>query len=419
MNLQIRTQTMTTVLVTLFILMGCVRTDEIKPPDLQTETNSIKVRITQEETSTRSGIDPQTHVSGSDPQSLSNGFLYFTDSNGNILLYRKIDKDAQTSSGNVISLNELKSTGVTIEGASGASRYCYVFMNLPASAAFSDTEMAKITGSVSTIENLILDTKHLYDPVNGGIRKIPLQGKGAINTLSNPSKVLETNVNVGAVASRIEIFKLSTIPSVYVLTTDGRPYEITSFKIAGIFVNRFFATSQLGRGASASSLVRIGDDKATYTSLDSTNSPYSTYNELYTYEPTGIPHNRTDAPNEYTPLKQTTEDVWAFNVFPNDTTGINTTDYVPHIVIWLSELTYRPTGDTGEGSTITDQFVTVSGFLVNNTELSYIHRGWVYNFANIQFSMDAVSPVPEAKLVRAKATVTLIPWLTQDVEPKL
>jgi hypothetical protein len=417
---QIKAKAMTTVLMTTFILIGCVHTDEMKPSDLQSETNCVKVRITQEDISTRAGIDPQTHVSSSDPLFLSNGFLYFTDSNGNILLFRKIDKDAQTSSGNIISLTELKSTGVIIENVSGASKNCYVFMNLPATAAFDDTKMTKMTGSISSIENLVLSTKDLYDPT-GGIRRVPLQGKGAITSVSNMNYGLEAKVDLAAVGSRLEISKLSTVPSESVKTEDGTPYEITSYKVAGIFVNRFFATSQLGGAAIANSFIRIGDNKANFTNIEETDSPYTAYNELYTYSPSGIPHNGTDAPNVYTPLRKTTEDVWAFNVFPNDTPGINTAAYVPHIIIWLAELTCRPVGNTeAEAETmLTDQFVTVSGYLANNTELTYLQRGWVYNFANVQFSMDVVSPLPETNVIHAKATVTLVPWIIQEVEPKL
>jgi hypothetical protein len=362
--------------------------------------------------STRSGAEPQKRISGQSA-AVSNGYLYLTGMNGNILAYRKIDKNADTSEGSIISLKQLQSTGVIIADTPSDAVFCYVYLNLP--ARLGDSQMAKSSGSISAIENLLINTGDIYD-AQDGIGKVPLRGVEALKPASNVLYSSEANVIMTLLAARIEIAKISSVPSKTLLTYDEMPYEITSFKVAGIFINNFFRNSNLSGLPSA---LLLHKDETAFIGTEVPNSPYKDYTEMFTYSHllSGIAHNSADAPNVWTP--PVGNDVWAYNVFPNDTADLKTTAYLPQIVIRFAELTYRPMGNTGAGTTINDGFITISGFSSKGTELQFLQKGWVYSFSDVAFSLDNVSNRPDASYININVTLSPIDWYVEDISPEL
>ena len=139
--------------------------------------------------------------------------------------------------------------------------------------------------------------------------------------------------------------------------------------MAGIFINNFFGNSRLN--GLPSELI-LHNEEGDFIGTEAPNSPYKYYTEMFTYSDltSGLPHNSADAPNICTPPSG--KDVWAYNVFPNDTADLKTSAYLPRIIIRFSELTYRPEGDNGKGTTINDCFITISGFSSKGRELQFL-----------------------------------------------
>ena len=140
---------------------------------------------------------------------------------------------------------------------------------------------------------------------------------------------------------------------------------------------------------------------------------------MFTYSnlSSGIAHNSADAPNVWTPPAG--KDVWAYNVFPNDTADLNTQAYLPRIIIRFSELTYRPAGNTGAGTTRNDGFITIRGFSSKGTELQFLQKGWVYSFSDVAFSLDNVSNRPDDSYIYINVTASPIDWYVEDISPEL
>ncbi|MDR2496069.1 MAG: hypothetical protein LBD21_02970 [Tannerellaceae bacterium] len=405
------TKGMSELLITWIMLSGCVHNSTVSPPTPTDEATGVMIKLLRI-ASTRSGAEPQKRISGQSA-AVSNGYLYLTGMSGNILAYRKIDKDAETSDGSTISLEELQSTGVVLADTPSDAVYCYVYLNLP--AGMGDSRMAKSSGSISAIENLLFTTEDIYDAADA-IGKVPLRGVAALKPASSVLYRSEANVMMTLLAARIEIAKISSVLSKKLLTYDDEPYEITSFKVAGIFINNFFHNSNLSGLPSDLILHR---DETAFIGTEVPNSPYKDYTEMFTYShlPSGIAHNSADAPNEWTPPAGS--DVWAYNVFPNDTADLRTPAYLPHIIIRFSELTYRPAGDTGAGTTINDGFITVSGFSSKGTELQFLKKGWVYSFSDVAFSLDNVSNRPDESYININVSLSPIDWYVEDISPEL
>jgi hypothetical protein len=395
-------------LATFIILMGCTSEEKLTPDTRYTETvNKVKVKLGKAVTRADTGVAPTQPVLDGVALNPESGYLYFTDSDGNITLWRQILTDGMTS-GNIIKLSDLE-TGVVISDVSSASTTCYVFMNLPDDIEEGDLALNP-EANISAVIGLSLSVDSLADAA-GGVANVPLRGKGAITPVTGDSGYqLEATVFIYAVASRIEIVKLSGEASTNVKTNDSKPFLIESFKVAGIFVNNYFATSPLGGLITAGSL-EYNDAIADYnpgggTFKYGTAAPY-----LYTYyDPVveGSPATSYGPPDNK---------VWAYNVFPNDTIGINTPEFLPHIIIKLAEVVYYPEGQGGDVHTLTNQFITVSGYIDNNTKLDYLEKGYIYSFEDIAFSLDILSPVPEAKLVNAHVQIVAIPWRKKVVTP--
>jgi hypothetical protein len=396
------------------ILTECVHLSETL--NVKTgEKLSLKVTILKDGAS-RSGIDPQERVENGTATVLSNGYLYLTDANGSILLSKKIDKNAAYSEGNIISLEQLQTVGAIINDTPENAIYCYVALNLPVTD-FDDSKMFLSSGNISSVEQMAVGTNSLYDE-NGGINNVPLWGKSSLVQSSNPNYGAEATVNMRMIASRIEISRIGTVQSHDILDENGRPYEISSFRIAGIFINNFFSKSQITGLVTPNSKVFNTDKSVFIGTEDAPNTPYSRYTELFSYSssPSGLPHNSSDAPNVLTPALPG-QSAWAYNIFPNDTSGMSTKDNIPHIIIRFSQITYRPVGSTGQGVTLNDQFVTVAGFLAGGAELQYLKKGRVYTFSNLSFSLDVISPYPETKMATIDVDVSVIPWIVEPIAP--
>lgn len=401
---------MSEVLFTWIMLSGCVQNNTLSPPARNDEAIGVMVKLLRI-TSTRSGAEPQKRINGQ-TAIVANGYLYLTSMNGTILSYRKIDKDAETSEGSIISLKELQTTGVVIAETPSDAVYCHVYLNVP--AELNEGRMAKSSGSISSIENLLISTSDIYDE-NEGIGNVPLRGVSELKPSSNALYRAEANIVMTLLAARIEVAKITTVAS-KILSYDGKPYEITGFKMAGIFINNFFGNSRLN--GQPSTLI-FHNEEEDFIGTESPNSPYKDYMEMFIYSnlSSGLPHNSADAPNIYTPPAG--KDVWAYNVFPNDIDDLRTTAYLPRIIIRFAELTYRPLGNTGEGTTINDCFITISGFSSKGGELQFLQKGWIYYFSDVAFSLDNVSNHPDDSYININVAMLPIDWYVEDISPEL
>ncbi|MDR1918267.1 MAG: hypothetical protein LBQ65_01315 [Tannerellaceae bacterium] len=413
--------------IALLSFAACSSTEDVTDPVLSASAKTVRISIIQGDASTKalSGAAASNLVNDNEGLTISTGgHLFFVNEVGSITKYVKILVTGQNSLnlGTEVGIDALKTGGAIIEDVSSSSKRVYIYLNLPTSVTGIST--ALVNGPFSVVSDKLITASEL---AGVGVEKVPVSGSGPLTTVDNPDYGLETTVTLKAVAARIEIPKVSVIPS----PVSG--YTIASFKLAGIFINNFFHQSTLG-GLAPADLINTTDLAGTSDAIRKLYYPtdasfyFTAANhaeKLYTAD--------SDAGlGGSTLVKEAgAGKAWAYNVFPNEQAAdattylpldaVNTKAYLPHIVFHFSEVTLESAA--GAQSTLTNQFVTVNGFN-DGSSLDYLQRGYIYRFdtvaeAGLEISPDDLAPEPEQKTINAKVTAVLTPWaLVTDITPE-
>jgi hypothetical protein len=381
---------------------------------------TVKISITQEGALTKAGTPASASVVDDAPLNIKKGgHIFFVSDSNTITKYVRILPTAITSgdSETTVGFDQIDQTsggGATIKNVPSSSKKVYIYLNLPASVDRT-LSASLVNGPFTNVTNKLIRANELVDTDNNtyGVDSVAVSGSGKlVDAASGLDYSLQAeNVPLRAVASRIEIPRFS--PENPSSTSDS--VRVTAFTLAGIYINNFYSEVKLG-GLYPNDVENTGTNRDAYDSgsqdfLYTDATKYAEY--LYTADPAGLGGASTiKAPSGGT--------VWAYNVFPNDTTGVKTRDKLPHIVFHLSSVTLE-SGPTGARvvNTLDNQFVTVNGFASANDTITHLERGYVYSFGmnGVKFKPGNVSDEPETRAVSAFVEAKLIKWKKEEITP--
>ena len=347
-----------TALVAVVALAGCTKNENVA-----TEDASVFVKIS-------SGVDTKAigDAIGTKPYVFTDGYMFFV---GGGTITKRIVIGASGD----FTVAQLQS-GQTITVPSSSTEV-YVVGNIPTTGVTMPG-----AGPISAVQALLISVQSQADASVTG-DKVTLYGKGNIGSGS-------ANVTVTPITARIEIAQISAGGA------------ITSYKVAGIFVNHYYPNSKLD-GTIGGSLVNNADDVAKYVG---NGTAYPSTLPLYDYNASGLPA-MTSLVCAPTPAGK----FWYYNVMaPSDAPDAA----VPHIVIRLTDVV------AGGYNYPNPQFITIKAFKDgSNTALTKLTAGHAYKLLNVPFTESDLTDKPETATIDVSVSITINNWITDTVTPVL
>ncbi len=314
----------------------------------------------------------------------SDGELYFVNGSGSIIASYSLSSSA--TAGNNISLSDIQ-TGTTINNLPGSVVAVHVVGNRPAEVSYPT-----LLTNISQVENTILEAATQSD-----ISQVSLYGHSALVPPATQGENYTCNVNLNPIVARLELADMKATGS------------IASFKVEGIFIDKFYTQSTVGGNPSLDYLRYIGADNNAFMAGT---AQYPAALSGITYD--GYPAPLESSGNPALAKPVTDGDVWAYNLFAPVSSG--TVDNVPRIIIRLSDI------QTNNGTTISGtQYLTIKGLRENGTLLTGIQAGKIYKIGTGVFSFDEtnLTTTPNLNTIDVEVKVTLATWSIVDVTPDI
>ncbi|MDR1918127.1 MAG: hypothetical protein LBQ65_00595 [Tannerellaceae bacterium] len=290
----------------------------------------------------------------------------------------------------------------------------------------------------SNVGSKLLSVDELADPQTFGVEKVPVSGSGELIEEEYYSEQYDYTANVvlQSMASRVEIQSIK-------LVAKNAETEIKSYELEAILINNFYAEANLD-GAYTTELTNYGTNMHAYEEHHAQFNYKATHKSKYLFASGGLNGSNQPQPlggdgTAFIKYPDPSEGlnpedhtkVWGYNIFPNDLPGINTREYLPHIVIHLLNVTYDFDGSGTEyaDETVNAQtdgaelWLTVRGYQDNAGKVQTFDRGIAYLIGGadgFEVNLEDFGLFPETPSnedITVKVTATAIPWTTTVVEP--
>lgn len=316
--------------------------------------------------SLKMSVEPFTYSEGQSqttvPVDFNSGHLYLTNSEGAILKYFTITP-SETSATN-INLGALTGTGATIADLPEAITDVYVVGN---------STVYNKAGPINSVKNQRISATSQKDIAN-----LNLYGAAKFDKVSGSTYT--ASVVLAPTVARIELneIKASGI--------------ITSFEVAGVFVDNFYSEATIEGKTNETKLIKNGDSATTFSD-NSFEYPKTLKGSIYNwYSPALASVSKVVKPED--------GGTWGYHVF-SDTISI------PRIIIRLKNVKTIP----GSGVTYNgDQFVTLNGLKIEGVSSPTIESGKIYNRA-ITINESVVMSDPNTHLIMPLGTFNDTPRL--------
>lgn len=339
-----------------------------KDNDTIVNTKSIFLKISNRPVTYAEGA-----VQGDVPLTFSSGHIYFTDAASTILRYHSIgDTDADHTVAELTAGKEIADLPITVTAI-------YVVGN---------TQGLPNTTKISEVKAYVLNVESQVEVAAGNV--VNLYGETEELTQVEATNLYTTTVSIVPTVARIELTDIKAT---------GR---ITSFKVAGIFVDNYYATAPVD-GTITSSLVDNGTDVLQFSD-NTTSYPKTLKPSIFDWYTEGL----ASVENVVKP----TEAVWGYNLFAK-TNGEND---APRIIIRLTDIV------TSGGASYADpQFITLNGFNENGVPLTTIKPGNVYTIAAGGFNFDEtnLTSAPNMETMGVAVKVTVPSWVNVPITPNM
>lgn len=311
-------------------------------------------------------IEPFTHSEGqsqtSVPVDFNSGHLYFTNSDGAILKYFTITS-TETSATNINS-TALTGTGVPIADLPEGISDVYVVGN---STVFNKA------GPINSVRNQRINATSQKDIAN-----LNLYGAAKLEYASG--NTYTASVVLAPTVARIELSEIKASGI------------ITSFEVAGVFVDNFYSEATVDGTVNSAKLANNG---STVTVFSDNTPQYSTAlkGTIYDwYSPALVSVSKV--------VKLEDGKSWSYNVFTDSIA-------IPRIIIRLKNVKTSP----GSGVSYTgDQFVTVSVLKQEEDASSIIKSGKIYN-KSVTINESVVMSAPNTHRIMPLGTFNDTPRL--------
>ncbi len=344
------------------VLVGCKKEDDTL---LNGHEKTVLIKISApEEPATYKEDASQTAAA----VGFSSGTIYFTNDGGTILNYKTIGASANAT------VAQVTATGGHAFNVNPGVTKVYIVGNTTGLAT---------SGNISAVKESLLAVAS-----QGDVALLNLYGEDTSLTpdVGEPTK-LTAEVTLNPTLARLELAQLEG---------DG---VITSFKVKGIFLDDFYTEAQVDGGGLTSLKAKTTDPE----DYDDNADDYPTASKPAIYDWYGTAMEASDKV-----AKPADSNVWAYNLFAT-ATGSS----VPRLIIRLEDII------TSDSSTYPNpQFITVKGLFEQGTSnsIASVQAGHVYKIANIKFTPDKLSPIPNLSEIEVTVTVTLATWAVENVD---
>lgn len=385
-------------------MVSCSKDGNNGGTDIDGRPMSVSLTLTQKP-APRSVADP---ITDKEAVTFGSGYVIFTNSLGIINKITEIvpgsytsGDDAAKATGSKVWLEDMKVPGGgEIKNVPAAATMVYIVGNLPAGKY-----TPVVSENISVVKNLLISISSQSNSA-GSVADVTLYGDGA--TLTTDGDVKRATVTVDAIASRIEIGKISY---------NGAGL-VEAYQIDGIFINNYYPSMSLASVVSAAIINNTPADNAAADAIykfGSTDYPAAESGKLYDYDADGLGY---DAGSSliWSTADPSDKKVWAYNVLaPKTFEGIAIA--APHIVIRLSNLVTAD--DNGDNKVYPGtQYLTVKEFRkVKTTEvIEKFEPGYIYFIKDLTFDESNLTDFPEMGTVTAYVEAKLMSWTRQEVE---
>lgn len=353
---------------------------------------------------------------------LGSGKLYFLNSAYTSIFQRQLTSAEITTLANT-ALTPTSGNAVTISGVPSSAQYLYFMANIK-------TDVGQVFPAVEGTTSA--DARLRLDRLQGNAQNVPMSGLSPAFTPSS-GNYYTASVEISPIVARIEIGQV-TCQNVIV----GAPIstDITSYKLAGVFINnvnqyvRLDATPYLNSPVNIVNQAAWATDYATYFTANP-NFPYyaggspsapsdwtaNAFADYCTPTAAGLSFY-PDATNGATIVPTVApKPAWAFQVCPSTvpTSGQTTpVGDIPHIILKLTDVQYvaNPLGAT-------TLYVVVSKYKnsVNDDNILEFKRGNVYRIDNLVFNQTQATNKPYDANITVTCSVTVKPWVINSINP--
>ncbi|MDR0333359.1 MAG: hypothetical protein LBI15_07815 [Dysgonamonadaceae bacterium] len=355
------------------------------------ETKTLSFSITQE-SAPRAEVGKQ----GATPVVFGGGTLFFTTSSG--IIVKKIT--IGDASADFLVTDATSTTGITIKNVPGTATGATLVGNT--NLAILPSGIGQIGGQIQAVKAHAIMVTSQSD-----ITKVNLYGENSAPFVK-VGDVYECTINLKPTIARVE---LSDIVG---------SEDIASFKVEGIFIDKFYEQAQLGGAVVAGSFKAFAQG-ATGNNLlfrPGTDGSYNNYAvALYDWYTPAL----ESATNVVVP--KTADTVWGYNLFANNSA-------TPQIIIRLSEVYVNERDAEGNftGNTFLhpnsvggkSSFVTIKGFVEVN-KLTGFEAGYVYTVDadTWAFGPENITEEPDMQSIDVAVRVTVVNWIPKKVTPEL
>lgn len=405
------------VAITASVLFACSEQDITTPENVKGEntvTLSVKQAISSKGVSDQKG-DPEYAIIGS-------GKLYFINSSGNSISQRELTateistlaNTSTTPGGNTVTITGVPNTATTL----------YFMANIKTSAG---TSFPMVDGTTSA------DARLRIDKLQQNAANVPMSGQSGM-FVQGVGNQYTASVTLTPIVARMELGQITCQNQ----NGAGQPAvtaDITGYKLSGVFINNVRQDVLLnglpylvGAPIDIKSQAGWASSWSVYFTSANTNFPYYVggspagpadwvANSMVTYctpTSTGMtfypdPTNgSTNTDPAVVPKK-----VWGYQICPSTTVPAGTPADVPHLILKLTEVTYD---DNPLGATTL--YVTVTKYKdEQNNPVTEFKRGNIYRIQNLIFTHNEATNQPYEKNITVTATVTVAPWVINNVTP--
>ncbi|MCD8185908.1 MAG: hypothetical protein LUD68_05480 [Rikenellaceae bacterium] len=376
-----------------FVLSACDSSDSRIPEQGDTKSAFLSIRTSCNGTTGSRSDEPSA---SNTTATLYDALIYFLDGSSDPLIY---DVLTAAESGADLTLQQLEE-GVVIDEISTQITQVYIAGNYNSADEFGRyPEFPQNIGQrLSAVKNVLLDIQQVSYPQIGdtptGDRLITvMDGQSALQeytandtgwTGTNTPEVgdMYANVTISPIVARIEIVEIT-------YTGD------LNFTLEGIYMNNVYQELPLSLDLTNRAPMNNGSNTDNYDVTNDAAFKYADYSTLY-----DLVEDRAAGSTAFTPANGT----WAYQVFGDSAP-------VPHIILKLTGVT------TAAGGEVADQYLTVTGYRDGNTEITALERNTIYKIANLSFTDDNLTLLPEPEEVNVWVHVEIEPWRTVNVSP--
>lgn len=243
------------------------------------------------------------------------------------------------------------------------------------------------------------------DVINGTVQNIYDQqtANAASVVLANTGKTVETSFTSVAAASNgnaqfTVAVELTPIVSRIQIASITKDASITSFNLAGIYIDNFYQNMSIG-GALTNNIKADAGHTADFNLSASSVTPYKINGQLF------------DEPvSPATALALVTSGkVFGYQIFPV-AGGLST---VPYIILKLKNVV----GTTRNFDSGTTYYVAVKAYKDGAMSFTSFEAGKIYTIASIPVSENNIVTDPTQSLINVTVNVTIAPWTDKALNP--